>query len=216
MAWLGAFFVVASAAVAIVGLVVRSRRRTARWQAALAELARIWHQPLEQRLRELGARAHATNGPLAEPVLRAAAWYLIGCSFLDDDQPDRAARAFQIAYHEHPGYESAALLAFTCMRISVQPDKELLPILLETWGELDRPALLADKSERQLLAAVDAIGEPPARASVLAAGLWAVPVRRLRAQLAGALANRPAWAAPLVDPASVEADPTVRVRPYRA
>ncbi len=218
MWWLAVILIAAVGVLLLARLVLRRRRRTRAWRGVLADLKQIWRLPVDQRLEQLGARAREPDSPLLDATARSAAWYLIGCTYLDDDQPDRAARAFQIAYHADPDYDSAALLAFACMKVSARPTRELVSILVETWIELRQPALLVHECERQLLSAVDsAVPVLPPGASGLAAALCAIPIDRLRQELAEAVTDAPEWAGPLrAFAARREDEPTVQYKPSQA
>jgi hypothetical protein len=147
-------------------------------------------EQLKRHARELHDRA---SGAAA-----AEAWYALGCALLDARNPEEATRAFQLACHAHPGLESAVLLAFACLRIRGADMPRMLPILLETYEETKRPAIPGSAWERVLLRELRAPDADRCGASPPAQSLGLLPIDCLRKQIADAVADRPAWAGPLL------------------
>ena len=119
-----------------------------------------------------------------QPSRRAEPAYLLGCHFAAAGDFASAARMFQCAFHDDDAYSTACVLVFACLKQQVRPGEEFLDHVLESWGELKRPALLRSERERALL---ERTGWPAEAAAdlpdPLLAALRRVPIARLRREL---------------------------------
>ncbi len=174
------------------GVVVHRRRRRAR--AIVAACPSIEAEP-GGRIRDLAAFTADTDAPRA---VRAAALIALGCAWVDEGWPERAARSFQVAYHLEPAYTSAMLLAFACMKVNHERRDDLLQSLVTTWRETGRPDLGVSWPERAMLGT--ARRGPSARPqglSSFAKALWALPSGELRRQIDQAAQQPQEWHRPL-------------------
>lgn len=158
------------------------------WQQQVSAFAR---RPAE----ELGARldARLTEWPRC-PVAR----FVAGCLSFDRGRPATAVRHMMVAHHAEPQLESAALLAFAGLNFVSRRGAPLLAVLLDTWEEFRRPQFDRYPLERLLL---DGFAEPDPglhQAPQLAARLWRLPIRMLRAQIREAILSRDAGLYPLL------------------
>lgn len=198
------------------GLRASSLSRAAR---RARELAASVHRAGEgdlDRLRAVARRRHEEGpGPAA-----AEAWFALGCGLLNANRPEEATRAFQLACHSHPGLGSATLLAFACLKTRASDMPEFLRLLVETHAEIGRPRIPETAWESRVLDGLGAACRPPsARGGSLATALLRLPLRAVREQMAAALAERPAWAEPLVSrtngpPSSDAGRPGAAVRAF--
>jgi len=138
-------------------------RRQRRWRQIEVALA-SWRAatPLDRRREfEAGATANPTS---------AAHHFLCGCACLRSGDVAAAARAFGAAHHADYRLESAALLTFACLKASVDgaARDELRRKVSETWEEMRRPHLGADRIERSLLEGLarDSSRPPEARSEL--------------------------------------------------
>jgi len=188
--WIVGGFGAATAATGL-GLFMRSRQSTsARWIETLAG----WQQlEASERITRIEDWINqGTHGPSE----RAAALMAKGCAWLDKGYPERAARPFQMAYHQDPDYTIAMVMAFACMKVNSTSATATLEKTLETWLELRRPALGRSRGERAFLTACKR-GAPPPGATPLALAIWSLPADSLRRQITVAMSERPAWSRPL-------------------
>jgi hypothetical protein len=154
------------------------------WQQS----ARQWRMSVQELAR---SPEKVTSG--ARPLPEAD--FLIGCHRLQHGDPPGAVSSFRRAYHGGPFYESAAILAFTCMKMTRSDMPRLLEILLETWAEMRRRDLPSCRRERVFLSLIDSSQTPcPVPGSRLAGTLWRLPMPTLRDQLVRVLRDRPPWA----------------------
>ncbi len=122
------------------------------------------------------------------PVTR----YLLGCWHFDRGRPAIAVQQMMIAHRIEPALQSAALLAFAGLNWGHCRQRQLLPVLLETWEEFRRPEFDRFAKERRLL---DAFARPDPGLDALpplARRLWRLPLRTLRAQIEEAVVSRDA------------------------
>lgn len=112
------------------------------------------------------------------PLLR----YLLGCHFLDLGRPATAVEHFMTAYHRQSQLESASLLVFAGLNWISSRDRPLLPVLLETCGEVRHPTFDRTPLERALL---DRFAETPPASAGASGSLHRLPLKTLRAQLCG-------------------------------
>lgn len=172
-------------------IVFRRKREADRIEA----LRRSLPTEATERMHDL---ARYLSPEASSGAVRAAGLISLGCAYVDDGWPERAARPFQVAYHLESGYCSAMVLAFACMKVNHASRAELLRTFLETWDETGFPELGASWPERALMAGgSNGTLHPPAGASSLARSLWSLPSKELRRQIAQALEERQAWARPL-------------------
>lgn len=133
-------------AIPIAAAVIRATRKS---RIQYAEASRLWRQtPTAQRVQALSASA-----PDAEP--NGPAWYLIGCAHLHEYRTKQAARAFGIAHHADCNLETAALLAFACLKAADGKDSDIVEQIITTWREMKQPDVLRQKQDRLLLACLE-------------------------------------------------------------
>jgi hypothetical protein len=144
-AWIVAGIVLLGAAAAAVSAAGGLRRRRRRY----VEAAKLWREtPGERRL-------DALRGLLSNLELHGPAWYLIGVEHLRAGDTKEAARAFGMAHHADCDLESAALLAFACLKAAPGAESDIVEQIIATWREMKQPALPARDAERRLLACVE-------------------------------------------------------------
>ncbi len=92
-----------------------------------------------------------------------------------------------------PGYKSAMLLAFSCMKVNREDEHRLLERIVETWRETGCPEIGHSHVERVLLSnhREDSL---PDETTAVGAAIGSLPSWRLREQLRVAMAERPDWA----------------------
>lgn len=160
---------------------------------------------LRWRIRVLNWRKHvrqlagSTDNHHVAALPSPEAHFLRGCETLQSGHVPHAVHDFRRAYHGCPSYESAVLLAFTCMKMSDADMPRLLELLLETQAEMRRTDLPSCHREDRFLRLIAPPGEPPPpEASELARTLWMLPIARLREQITTALRGQPPWARALL------------------
>lgn len=190
--WLLVFALIGSLALLLAGAAC-CRRRAARIDPAGLQALHQWHPlPPDQRLSVFNQAAH--HHPDS-----GAIWYLFGLAALAQNDLPQAIRAFQVCYHREPAFQTAALLVFACQKLLPTHMDRLLPCLIETWHEMNRPRLQRHPRERRLLTELGA-GPPPPNASPFAQSLWQMPLPQLHQQLHAVLTAQaaPPWALPLI------------------
>jgi hypothetical protein len=157
---------------------VRHRRRQ------YAEAARVWREtPAERRLDALRAL-------LARRETNAPAWYLTGVELLRAGDTKEAARAFGMAHHADCGLESAALLAFACLKAAPGLDSDVVQQMAVTWHEMREPAIPAHRDERELLTCLEAAAPAPRDLPPLGRVAWLTVGPALHAKVEQVFAPR--------------------------
>jgi hypothetical protein len=149
-----------------------------------AEAARVWHTtPAEQRVQVL-VELSADQDP------SGPAWFLIGCVHLQQYRTRQAARAFGIAHHSDCNLETAALLAFACLKATEGEDSDIVEKMISTWNEMRQPDVQRRKEDRFLLACIEATSERPPALSPLGRLAWLVVNASLRSKILRLLPRR--------------------------
>lgn len=117
---------------------------------------RLYRESLRTWQARNGSTKSASTENGALPPTTAPAWYLLGCALLREGHTKRAARAFGMAHHADCRLESAALLAFACLKAKEGPDSDILEQIGQTWFEMKRPDLRAHWEDRTMLSGLAA------------------------------------------------------------
>jgi len=151
-AWIVAGIVLLGAAAGAVSAAGCLRRRRRRY----VEAAKLWREtPGERRLDALRGLLAGGSAGASPSQLNGPAWYLIGVEHLRAGDTKEAARAFGMAHHADCDLESAALLAFACLKAAPGAESDIVEQIIATWREMKQPALPARDAERRLLACVE-------------------------------------------------------------
>lgn len=144
------------------------RQRAAATEAHLRRLAAMIADGSPASIERLAQHAHDCHR--AGPGRTAAeAWYALGCALLNAYEPERATRAFQLACHAHPGLDTAALLAFACLKTRREDMPNLAKIVIETQPEVRRLRVPASRWEQRVLAGLASNGDKTALSSEMRA-----------------------------------------------
>jgi len=138
------------------------------------------------------------TGPV-DPHATAEAHFLRGCAVLESRQPAAGVRHFQLAHHGDHAYEMAAILTFTCMKMSPEDMPQLLRIFVQTLRETSRSRIPSCSRENAFLTRIAALTDapPPAGLSAYGTMCWRLPIAPLRTQLLAAHEANFEWAAEL-------------------
>lgn len=141
--------VVLAAVLMTLGAAARRRRR---YDSAV----RLWMETAPERRRK------AFEDRIQGPAIDAAAWYLLGCAYLQEGRPRLAARAFGVAHHADYTLETAAMLTFACLKASDGPDSDIVEQMIRTWHEMREPNLLHREEDRLMVECLASTTAPPA------------------------------------------------------
>ncbi len=175
-----AAIVVAIAAIGVGLAALRAatlRRR--RYQAA----ARLWQETAPERRRT------ALESLTCGSDLDAAAWYLLGCAYLQEGRLRLAARAFGVAHHADYMLETAALLTFACLKASEGRDSDIIEQTIRTWHEMREPDLLRRKEDHLMLDCLASTVAAPPPLSPLGRLIWFTVPSSQQAKMGKMLAN---------------------------
>jgi hypothetical protein len=186
--WIVGIAVVVAATI-IAGAAVQTYARRHR---QFAEVCRRWTSATpagrEEAMRSM-LDASYPNGP---------AWYLCGCACLSQYRCKQAARAFGMAHHADSNLETAALLAFACLKASDGEASDLIEQITMTWDEMKRPDVLRWRDDRMVLDCLAATSGPvPCALSPLGRLTWLAVGPALRERLERLVASADERWAPL-------------------
>lgn len=175
--WLVALAIAALVSMLVAGLrAARHRRRL--YQDAM----QLWQQTAPQKRRA------AFEKYVEGPDLSAPAWYLLGCTYLQEGRPRLAARAFGVAHHADYKLETAALLTFACLKAKEGPDSDIIEQTIQTWHEMREPDLLRRTQDHFMVSGLASVSAPPPL-SPLGQLIWLTVSEPQRVQLEKMLAN---------------------------
>jgi len=175
---------VLAAAAGVVGLTARARRRR-EYQTAV----RAWSDIMRNGSVNLDTLAQAEHGS-------APRWYLAGCALLRAGCVKQAARAFGMAHHADHRLETAALLAFACLKAHEGPDGDLPEQIAQTWEQMKRFDVRGNWEDRAMLACLRADAREAQPLSPLGRLAWSVVDDSQRTRLlsgAAVAALAPLW-----------------------
>lgn len=148
------------------------------------QAANVWHTtPAQQRVQAL-VELSADQNP------SGPAWFLIGCVHLQQHRTRQAARAFGIAHHSDCNLETAALLAFACLKAAEGEDSDIVEQIISTWNEMRQPDVQRRREDRFLLACLEATSDRPPALSPLGHLAWRVVSASLRPKILRLLPRR--------------------------
>lgn len=132
------------------------------------EAIRIFQSESPER-RERSLRALVESQPAG-----AAARYLHGVICLRGGRVRDAARSIGAAYHRDCDLESAALLTFACLKARDGADSDIVPRIMQTWEESNRPLIPIRSADREIAECLSSTTRDPPSLSDIGALIWNV------------------------------------------